>query len=92
MKTMDQITIPETTITDEQYAHNARQLIMTLIHHEVRRYCAITSESERQAILKDLRSPRMDFLSDGMSVITAERLEKNCEAIKARILKEEEEE
>lgn len=92
MKEMNEITIPATTITDEQYALNARQLVMTIIYNAAKDYCQTTSESKRKAILKDLRSSYMDFASDGMSVITAEQLEKNCDAIKARILKEEEEE
>ena len=92
MKTMDQITIPETTITDEQYISNARQLFMTVIHRAVKEYCCSDSEPRRKAILKDLRSPYMDCVSDGMSVIAADQLEKNGDAIKARILKEEEEE
>lgn len=90
MKSMDEITIPETTITDEQYVVNARQLVASILLQGVRDYCRTDNEPERQAILKDLRSAHMDFISDGMSVITAEQLEKNCDAIKVRISNEKE--
>lgn len=92
MKNMSEITIPETTITDEQYSYNARQLFMTVVHRAVVDYCRSASESRKAAILKELRSKYMDCVSDGMSVIVAEQLEKNCDIIRARILKEEEEE
>lgn len=92
MKTMDQITIPETTITPEQYSYNARQLVMTIVHKAVRDYCKSKSEPRRKAILAELRSSYMDSISDGISVIAAEQLENNYDAIKARVLKEEEEE
>ena len=92
MKTMDEITIPETTITPEQYAVNARQLIASVVLQGVRDYCRTRSEPKRNKILKDLRSKRMDFMSDGMSIIAAEQLEKNGDAIRARILNEEDEE
>ena len=91
MKTMDQIIIPATTITDEQYLKNARQLFMTIIHKAVKDYCSSESEARRAAILKELRSKYMDYVSDGMSVIVAEQLEKNYDAIKARVLKERDE-
>ena len=89
-KDMTEITIPKSTITDEQYAYNARQLIMTIIHRAVADYCQTISESRKAEILKSLRSKYMDYVSDGMSVIVAEQLEKNYDAIKARILKKEE--
>ena len=91
MKTMAEITIPATTITDEQYNYNARQLVATIIHRAVNDYCRTTSDKRKAEILKDLRSSRMDMLSDGMSVIAAEQLVKNGDAIKTRILKDEEE-
>jgi hypothetical protein len=85
MKTMDEITIPETTITDEQYAYNARQLIMTVIYRAAEEYCAIDSDSRRNAILKDLRSSYMNDISDGMSVLVAEQLELHPEEIAERM-------
>ena len=90
MKDMNEITIPETTITPEQYNVNARQLVASILLQGARDYCRSKSEKRRRAILKDLRSSHMNFVSDGMSIIVAEQLEKNGEAIKARISKEEE--
>ena len=90
METTDEIIIPETTITDEQYVYNARQLFMAVLHKAVRDYCSSSSETRCTAILKDLRSSRMDTLSNGMSIIVAEQLENNYDAIRARVLKEEE--
>jgi hypothetical protein len=87
---MNSITIPKTTITPEQYAVNARQLAASILLQAVKDYCKTNSETTRKEILKNLRSSRMDFISDGMSIVTAEQLEKNCEAIKARIDNEEE--
>ena len=84
MKEMTEITIPETTITDEQYAHNARQLVMSVIYRAASEYCSSNSESHRKAILKDLRSRHMDEISDGMSVIVAEQLELHPEEIAER--------
>ena len=92
MKDMCELTIPETTITPEQYSYNARQLAMTFVHRAVKDYCMNDSDSKRAAILKDLRSSYMDLISDGVSVIVAEQLESNYDAIKARILNEEEDE
>ena len=89
MKNMSEITIPETTITPEQYAVNARQLVASILLQGVKDYCKTDSEKMQNAILKDLRSSHMDFISDGMSVVTAEQLEKNGSAIRERILKEE---
>lgn len=91
MKDMSEIIVPETTIAPEQYSYNGRQLVMTILHQAAKDYCRNESESTRKAILKDLRSSYMEFISDGMSVVVAEQLEKNCEAIKARISKEEDE-
>ena len=91
MKTMAEITIPATTITPEQYAYNARQLVSTIVYRAAHDYCCTTSKKRRTEILKDLRSARMDALSDGISVIVAEQLVKNESAIKSRILKDGEE-
>ena len=82
---MAEITIPETTITPEQYSINAKQLVASIVLQGVRDYCKTDSESKRSSILKDLRSSRMDFLSDGMSVIAAEQLEKHPKEIADRL-------
>ena len=90
MKNMNEITIPETTITPEQYSINARQLVATILLQATRDYCREESEAKRNAMLKDLRSSHMDFVSNGMSIVVAEQLEKNCDEIKTRIINEEE--
>ena len=86
MKTMDQITIPKSILTDEQYAYHARQLGMAIVYKAAKDYCKSESAPTRKAILKDLRSDHLDFISDGMSVVTADHLEKDCEAITERIV------
>lgn len=85
MKDMSEITIPETTITPEQYSFNARQLIMAVIYRAVEDYCFFKNEVNREEILKHLRSSRMNELSDGMSVIVAEQLELHPEEIAERL-------
>lgn len=45
---------------------------------------------KRKAILKDLRSSYMDFISNGTSVIVAEKLERHPEEIAARLRKHHE--
>ena len=90
MKSISENAIPETTITTEQYSVNARQLVAAIMLNATRDYCRTDSEATRNAILKDLRSYYMDFISNGMSVIVANQLEKDYEAIKARIMNEEE--
>ena len=92
MKTMEEITIPETTITPEQYAANARQLIASVILQGARDYCRTNSETKRSAILNDLRSSRMKVMSDGMSAIVAEQLELHPEEIAERLRRNNEEE
>ena len=46
-------------------------------------------EKKRKRILKDLRSPYMDFISGGKSVVVAEKLEKNPREILSRIQRED---
>lgn len=85
MKDMNEITIPKTTITSDQYAANARQLIASVLLQGARDYCKTKSETSRNTILKDLRSSRMDSISDGMSLIVAEQLELHPEEIAERL-------
>ena len=87
MKTMDQITMPETTITPEQYAFNARQLVMTILYRAVDDYCFTLSDKKRAEILKDLRSARMSTMSDGMSILVADQLENHHKEIAERLCK-----
>lgn len=86
---MKPMIIPETTITPEGYNAQIRQLSSAVLLQAVRDYCKAPTESHRDAILKELRSPYMDFLSNGMATVVAEQLEKNYEAIKTRLLNEE---
>lgn len=63
-----------------------RNLACAIIMQAVRDY--LQSASNKKAlILKDLRSPYMDMLSNGMSVVVAEQLEKHPEEIRARLRK-----
>ena len=87
MKDMSEITIPETTITDEQYAVNARQLMASVMLQATKDYCKTDSAPKRNVILKDLRSSYMGFASNGTSVVVAEQLEKNVDEIRERMLK-----
>jgi hypothetical protein len=42
-------------------------------------------KASQKAILKDLRSPYMEFITNGLSVIVAEKLEKNPKEIGKRL-------
>jgi hypothetical protein len=69
----------------------ARNLVCAIIMRAVRDY--LQSASKKKAlILKDLRSPYMDMLSNGTSVAVADQLEKHPEEIRARLNKMPEEE
>lgn len=53
-----------------------RQLVCAIILQAVKDYCAKnTSDKKKDAIIMDLRSPYMDQISNGTSVIVAEQLE-----------------
>ena len=82
---MEQITMPKSTITDEQYARNVRQLAMAILLQATRDYCRNKSDGNRKAILKDLRSNHMDFVSNGTSIMVADQLEKHPEEIAERL-------
>ena len=88
MEDMSEITIPKTTITNEQYARGARQLAMAILLQATRDYCKSKSEGNRKVILKDLRSNRMDFISDGTSIMVAEQLELHPDEICERVRKQ----
>ena len=89
MKDMHELAIPETTITPEQYSVNARQLVAAILLQATRDYCRTNAESSHKEVIRSLRSSHMDFISNGMSIIVAEQLEKNGDEIKARLIKEE---
>lgn len=63
---------------------NIRNLACAIIMQAVKDYFQSAS-SQKAAILEDLRSPYMDMLSNGTSVLVAEQLELHPEEIKARL-------
>ena len=63
---------------------NIRNLACAIILQAVRDYFR-SSSGQKAVILKDLRSPYMDMLSNGTSVLVAEQLELHPEEIKARL-------
>lgn len=68
----------------------ARNLVCAIIMQAVRDYLRSASK-KKTLILKDLRSPYMDMISNGTSVIVAEQLELHPEEIRARLCKMPEE-
>jgi hypothetical protein len=68
-------------MTDE----SVRRLAAAVTLQAVRDYFKTTSDKKRNTILKDLRSPWMDWLTNGTSVNVAEQLEKHPAEIKERL-------
>lgn len=67
-----------------------RQLSAAVLLRAVKDYFGKKSTPKRRAeILKDLRSPWMDFLTNGDAIKVAERLEKYPDEIRKRLKKEE---
>lgn len=64
---------------------NIRNLACAITMQVIRDY--FDCPKQRHQILRDLRSSYMDMLTDGLSVMTADQLERNPEAIRARIRK-----
>jgi hypothetical protein len=62
-----------------------RNLACAITMQAVRDYFA--DKDKQHQILKDLRSPWMDFITGGLSVMTADQLEKHPNEIKARMRK-----
>lgn len=92
MKSMKEISVPKSTITPEQYAANAHQLIAAVLFQATKDYCETRSESSRGAIIKDLRSSRMEYMSNGMSIVVAEQLKKHPNEIRERVCRDTEKE
>ena len=67
--------------------HAVRSLGAAVLLQAVRDYCDCTPKWQK-AILKDLRSKWMDFLTEGKSIVVAEQLEKHPEEIAQRLKKE----
>ena len=61
-----------------------RSIAAAVLMQAVRDYVKAT-ENKKKAILKDLRSSWLDFLSDGFSLTVATQLEKNPVEIAARL-------
>lgn len=62
-----------------------RNLACSIIMQAVRDY--FVDKDKRHQIIQDLRSPWMDFITGGLSVMTADQLEKHPNEIKARMRK-----
>ena len=69
--------------------NHARELACAITMQAVRDYFATGVTAKKQcAILKELRSEWMNFITDGMSLTVADQLEKNPDAIRERVRKE----
>jgi hypothetical protein len=64
--------------------HSIKELGCAIIMQAVKDYFAGT-EKQKCTILKDLRSSYMDMLTNGLSVVTAEQLEKHPNEIAERL-------
>lgn len=63
-----------------------KQLAAATVLRAVKDYFGKKSNEKRRAqILKDLRSPWMDFFTNGSAAIVADKLEKNPDEIKKRL-------
>ena len=67
------------------FTKNYRQLAFAILMQAVKDYCKTTSQKTKIAILQDLRTDYMDEITDGMSVVVAEKLELCPEDIAARL-------
>ena len=68
---------------------DARNLACAITMQAVKDYFDPKTTPEKQkAILKDLRSKYMDFITNGTSIVVAEQLEKNPEEIRERVRRE----
>lgn len=63
---------------------NLRQLACAITLQAVKDFCAGTPANQR-VILKELRSPYMDFITSGTSLVVADELEKHPEEIAERV-------
>ena len=64
----------------------ARNLACEILRQAVRDYFKEDeTDAQKQAILKELRSPYMIFITDGTSEIVAEQLEKHPKEIAERL-------
>ena len=69
---------------------NIKELVSAIMLQAVKDYCRCDDTPlKRKVILKDLRSSWMVTISDGGSIVVAERLESHLDEIKARVCKHE---
>jgi hypothetical protein len=72
---------------------NIQKLTSAILMQAVRDYVADgTTYEQRQQILKDLRSSRMELITKGFSIIVAEQLELHPNEIRERVRRDSEEE
>ena len=71
---------------------NYEQLGYAIAYQATKDFFRTKSEKTKAKILKDLKSPYMDLLTNGLSAILAEKLETNPDEVKARIKRQEKEE
>ena len=73
--------------------NNYRQLGAAITYQAIRDFITANHNHKKQAtIIKHLKSPWMDFISDGLSTILAEKLERNPKEICDRVKKFDREE
>lgn len=75
------------------YDENYRQLGRAITYEAIKEFAEEKNNPKRQhKIIKELRSKHMDLVSEGLSVILADKLETNPNEICDRVKKLEEEE
>ena len=73
--------------------HNYRQLGATITYQAIRDFIEAKSEPKKQTvIIKQLKSPYMDLISNGLAPILAEKLESNPNEVCDRVKKFDREE
>ena len=73
--------------------HNYRQLGASITYQAIRDYIAAEHEPKKQTvIIKQLRSPWMDLISNGLAPILADKLETNPKEICDRVKRYDREE
>ena len=64
---------------------NYRQLGFAVTLKAAKDYVKTGSKKRREEIIKDLRSPWMQYISDGLSIKLADRLETNPKEVKKNL-------
>ena len=65
---------------------NIKSLTSAIILQAVRDYLSVKASPKKQEeILKDLRSPYMDFITNGQAALVAEQLERHPKEIAERL-------